>query len=344
MPDLENAQGILDVIKSINANGESGQLEITSRGTRGALLFNRGKLVDARLGSLHGFQAINAAASLRDVQFSFDNSVSTPHTSFIAPSERVVLMRFFGIEAANQAEIEDQVDDEVDWDITPEPVVPLAAVDDTPITDVEETPTVEVRPVVRVPFQQQPRSHVALYLVILLASVVGVIALMPRLNAPRQSEQAASTPPAVTVSQPESTIVTSDSPSTVVTAEQRDVKVQDLSGRWNVINTIQKTAYQSFGNMKIGFRLNIKQTGKDFTASGEKFSENGRNLPAGDRTPIRVTGSIDGDKVVATFVEEGAMRKTNGRFAWRLQRDGLAGTFVSNAANSSGKSAATKQP
>jgi hypothetical protein len=36
-------------------------------------------------------------------------------------------------------------------------------------------------------------------------------------------------------------------------------------------------------------------------------------LPAGDRTPIHVTGSIDGDRVVATFVEDGRMRRTNGR-------------------------------
>jgi hypothetical protein len=97
--------------------------------------------------------------------------------------------------------------------------------------------------------------------------------------------------------------------------------------------------------MEVGFRLRIKQTGKDFTATGVKFSENGRNLPQNSRTPIQVTGSIDGDKIVATFVEDGLMRRTNGRFVWKLQNGGgLTGTFASTAANSRGKSAATKQP
>ena len=97
--------------------------------------------------------------------------------------------------------------------------------------------------------------------------------------------------------------------------------------------------------MQIGFRLKIQQRGNDFTATGEKISENGRQLPARSRTPIRVTGSIDGDNVVATFIENGSMRKTNGRFSWRLQNENasLTGTFVTAAANSSGKSAATRE-
>ena len=127
---------------------------------------------------------------------------------------------------------------------------------------------------------------------------------------------------------------------------RRDPNVQDLSGEWKVINTVEKTAYKSFGNMELGFRLRIEQTGKDFTARGEKVSENGRNLPAASRTPIRVNGSIQGDKVVATFVEDGTTRRTNGRFIWKLQGENaaLSGTFVSAAANSSGKSAAIRQP
>ena len=121
-------------------------------------------------------------------------------------------------------------------------------------------------------------------------------------------------------------------------------KVQDLTGEWRVINTVQKTAYKSFDNMKVGFRLKINQQGKEFTGKGEKFSENGQTLSAAYRTPIHVIGSIDGDKVVGTFIEDGRMRRTNGHFVWKLQSGReLAGTFVSTAANSSGRSAVTKQ-
>jgi len=55
--------------------------------------------------------------------------------------------------------------------------------------------------------------------------------------------------------------------------------------------------------------------------------------------------SIDGDRVEAIFFESGALRKTNGRFVWRIdQASGrLNGTFASTAAGSSGKSAATRE-
>ena len=120
---------------------------------------------------------------------------------------------------------------------------------------------------------------------------------------------------------------------------------QNLTGRWKVVNVVEKTSYRSFSNLKIAFLLHIKQTGPNFTAEGEKLSENGRVLPATNRTPIRVTGSVDGERVEATFIEEGMRRKTSGRFVWRIEKAGagLTGTFDSTAARTSGKSAATKE-
>jgi hypothetical protein len=127
--------------------------------------------------------------------------------------------------------------------------------------------------------------------------------------------------------------------------EQNRSLAKDLTGEWKLINHVEKTAYRSFDNLELGFRLVINQNGSKFTANGEKVSENGRSLPASGRTPIQVIGSIEGDRVEATFFEEGKVRKTNGRFVWRIRRDGsgLEGTFVSSAARSSGKSAASRE-
>ena len=417
MSEIRNAHGIIDIIKSIASNHESGRLEISSSGTRGALLFNDGKLVDARLGSLKGFQAINAAVALRDVQLSFVHSAFTPHSGSIAPSERVVLSHFFGIEAAEMDQSHSN-EPEVDWTMTPEQVVPLAAIDVMQQDDLQDTPTIEARPVVAPVWEEPPaeaadiigetngpseqqlpvndnlithaprfplqRARVALYLVLILAFTAAIaVALLSKLKQAPQVASAAtsveskseqpvpessiaeakqepvshSKPPvkqvtskSPSVSQQQSKPVRSSSPLPAVSAEprdkfeQRDVNAHNLAGEWKVINTVEKTAYKPYDTMEVGFRLRIKQTGKDFTATGEKFSENGRNLPAKSRTPIKVSGSIDGDKIVATFIEDGLMRRSNGRFVWRLQSGGLTGTFVSTAANSSGKSAATKQP
>ena len=96
--------------------------------------------------------------------------------------------------------------------------------------------------------------------------------------------------------------------------------------------------------MKIGFDLAINQTGTTFTGNGHKISENGRSLPAGSRTPIQVNGSIIGDRIEATFIEEGTARKSNGKFVWRIDKAGrgLTGNFATTAARSRGKSAAMR--
>ena len=326
MSEMKSVSGILDVIKSITSNQESGRLEIVSSGTRGTLLFNEGKLVNARLGSLSGFPAVNAAVALRDVQVDFDHVTPASHLSSITPSERIVLKRFFGIEAAEMGEPAGTVEPEIDWNPAPEPVVPLNQAATIPLA-----------------FFSLPRLAVCLALLIGLA--VGAIALRSRFKAPQPSA------PVATVVESQPTPITEPKPEPEVKEvaaepERRAATVQDLTGEWHVVNTVQKTAYKSFGNMKVGFRLKINQHGKEFSGNGEKFSENGQTLPAASRTPIHVNGSIDGDKVVATFVEDGSMRKSNGRFVWKLQNGGnqLAGTFVSTAANSSGRSAMIKRP
>lgn len=343
MSEMKTAPAILDLIKSITANRESARLEIHASGTYGTLLFNEGRLVDARLGSLSGFQAVNAAVSLRDVEFNLDHVTPASHSSTITPSERIVLKRFFGIEAAEMEATSDVVEPNPDWNTTPEHVVPLTEVEEIPHIELEETPTVEVARVPPPPFAGVPKSAfssrplMAVSLALLLALTVGAFALRSKLKGRQETASVAqavepTATPLVNAERPES-------------SEPSAAQVQDLTGEWRVINTVEKTAYKTFDNMQVGFRLVINQSGKRFTAKGEKFSENGRALSVADRTPIRVTGSIDGDKVVATFVEDGTLRKTNGRFVWTLQKDGdaLAGRFVSSAAKSSGRSAVTKQ-
>lgn len=121
----------------------------------------------------------------------------------------------------------------------------------------------------------------------------------------------------------------------------------DLSGEWDLVNTIQQTSYPAYTNLRVGYHLVIHQNGNEFTADGEKVSENGAAMADSERTPIHVTGSIDFDQeiVTATFVEEGLRRQTSGRFAWTIiaNRKEMRGTFVSTAARSSGSSVVVRR-
>jgi hypothetical protein len=120
---------------------------------------------------------------------------------------------------------------------------------------------------------------------------------------------------------------------------------RDLSGVWNFVNTVDKTSYRTFADLEIGYRLVVTQDGANFTAEGEKILENGRRLPPHARSPIRVTGAVYRNTVQASFIEQGARRKTTGTFVWQVEQEGklMEGSFVSTAANSRGISIGTKE-
>src|SRR5690349_18955526 len=128
MNDAFGTQGILDVIRRLAARGATGRLQVTTGMTEGALFFARGQLVDARLGKLTGFQAINALVSVPDGRYEFDPSVTPPVESSIAPNERLLLKDFFGIDVAEEGHANDVAESWFEDESPPEQVVPLAAI------------------------------------------------------------------------------------------------------------------------------------------------------------------------------------------------------------------------
>lgn len=341
-------RGILQQIAIIAAKGASGRLDIVAGATEGALLFKDGKLVDARVGHLTGFQAINAVASMPEARSHFDASVVQPTSSSITQNERVVLKQFFGIETVDSKSLV--------------PTAPTGEVDEatvvtssvTSVSNQSAPPQSEMpqsEPAVIAPFYQ-PRSkapYITAFALAVLVIAVGVAAVLLR-DQFRERQSAASV---ATTGESVSRLVPAETTAPAETTVPAKAKVKndpataapDLTGTWKIVNTVHNTSYRSFQNLQIGFALSINQTGTTFTARGQKVSENGRSLPASSRTPIQVKGSIRGNTVEATFLEQGAARNTNGRFVWTMDRTGkgLSGTFSSTAARTSGKSAASRE-
>jgi hypothetical protein len=365
---------ILDVIDILSSLHESGRLQITTGMTEGAIFFDKGELVDARLGKLTGFQAINAVASIPDATFSFDPSAAPPVRSLITPNERRLLKDFFGIGGV-QHKLEEP--DVIGPDHSaPAQVVPLSEVEDRESSSVvhaqsmpatphfvdeeasarpptfteadagddevtlvgSNAPHREYRPAIAYASISKPgfrpKLLIAVLMILCAAVTFSIVYRFRTRNSPApatvQTSSAADVPP-----------VTNGGPAPAEVA----AGAPNLSGNWKVTNTVEQTSYQAFKNLEVGFDLAINQNGNEFTGRGQKVSENGRSLPATSRTPILVKGSINGDRVEATFSESGALRQTSGRFVWRIDKasGALTGTFVSSAARTSGKSAARKQ-
>ena len=322
-------RGILAAIGRLATLGATGRLEISAGTTDGAVSFDRGQLVDAQMGRLSGFQAINALAFIPDASFDFNPTIVPPRQSSITANERVLLKDYFGIDVSDRAAIDEELIPEVDDEVTDDEVTLVRPQVNPEPAVAPVAPAYISEPTARSTSRSTFRP--ALFLILLAVLVAAVaFALIYRF---RKTDSTAS------VAQPVQTVDAPQQPESAVTSN-----VPDLSGNWKVTNTVEQTSYQAYENMEIGFNVSINQAGKDFTGTGEKISENGRSLPSDGRTPIVVKGTIDGDRVEATFSENGATRKTNGRFVWRIDKGsgGLTGTFASSAARTRGKSAATK--
>ena len=116
----------------------------------------------------------------------------------------------------------------------------------------------------------------------------------------------------------------------------------DVSGQWELTNRVVSTDYDGFRGLNLGYRITLHQDGSRITGSGVKVTENGS--PASARTPITITGRIEGSSVVLTFTEQGSTRTSTGTFRWQLSPDGgsLRGSFWSDAANTNGPSSARR--
>jgi penicillin-binding protein 1A len=118
----------------------------------------------------------------------------------------------------------------------------------------------------------------------------------------------------------------------------------DLSGRWEVTNSVDETSDPALRGQRLSYRISLRQEGPKITGEGERMAENGSPLPDEERTAIHLTGVISGRQVSLQFVERGGRRISGGSFRWRLASGGgrMAGTFSSGAADSHGASLAAR--
>jgi hypothetical protein len=157
-------------------------------------------------------------------------------------------------------------------------------------------------------------------------------ALTPKVAPPAGVSRGVAPPPAAS------------SPKTdVAESSTRPATTGDLTGAWLVTNRIEQSNIDAFKGLTLGFRLDLDQSGHRVHGNGVKWQENGRVVPARNRTPITLEGTVEGRTVALTFTERGTRRTSHGRFEMELTADGaLTGRFSTDAAQSSGSARAMR--
>jgi hypothetical protein len=116
----------------------------------------------------------------------------------------------------------------------------------------------------------------------------------------------------------------------------------NLGGWWQVTNTGDATGAEARGART--YRIALRQEGSRVSGAGEEWEEGGRQLAAGARTRIELSGSIAGREVRLRYTERGPGGTASGTITWRLAGGGgeLSGTFSSAGSDARGASSAVR--
>lgn len=122
----------------------------------------------------------------------------------------------------------------------------------------------------------------------------------------------------------------------------------NLTGEWETAIEIDKTSHIPFKDLKIEYKLHLLQKEYELLGSGEKINE---TKPGGVKTAYlrkdRITNTVDGyyerkylgkSTVYLNINERGKIRDTRATFVLSFKdKNNLEGTFISTAADASGK-------
>lgn len=116
------------------------------------------------------------------------------------------------------------------------------------------------------------------------------------------------------------------------------VALSDLQGVWSMTTSVESATYPAYVGLRLGYVLELIQQGDRLTGTGQKVAENGRRLSGAARTPITVSGSVSGDRLILSFTEQGTRRSSDGKLVLHREDDEvLRGRFSSDAAQSGGR-------
>lgn len=117
----------------------------------------------------------------------------------------------------------------------------------------------------------------------------------------------------------------------------------DVTGSWRLATQVESTSYTRYEGLLLGYELELEQDGDRVTGIGRKMIENGSGISSRDQTSIAISGIVDGDRLMLTFIEGGTERSSRGAFVLQRKQDGtLRGRFTTNAARSSGSAEARR--
>lgn len=128
---------------------------------------------------------------------------------------------------------------------------------------------------------------------------------------------------------------------------------RNLTGEWEVTNTVLDTDYKPFGKLKVIWRMHVLQNGSVIIGSGEKIKDikpdnEVKEYEPTKRDTVEIHGSIERNylrksRVFINVSQVGQQRISRATYILKLVNDStLVGKFITTAGNSKGTSVFSK--
>mgnify|MGYP001612079388 CR=1 FL=1 len=123
----------------------------------------------------------------------------------------------------------------------------------------------------------------------------------------------------------------------------------NLTGEWEVINTVLETSYNPYLGLKVVWKMHILQNGNNISGSGEKIKDIEKigiekELEHSKRDSVEIEGYIENNylrknRLFISVKQDGQLRKTRATYTlYFVDDNNLSGGFISTAADTKGKS------
>lgn len=114
-------------------------------------------------------------------------------------------------------------------------------------------------------------------------------------------------------------------------------KTKDIHGKWKITCYIKSSSYRSYIGKSSGFKIYFTQEEGKICGKGEMCWVDDKEIPYEQHVPITIEGKADGEKIILSYVQNGARRTTVGEFNLEVDSENiLKGTFSGTAADSKG--------
>lgn len=116
----------------------------------------------------------------------------------------------------------------------------------------------------------------------------------------------------------------------------------NLAGEWLMTSKVTKADMKAYIGAEVQWKMFITESDNKIQGTAEKIKINGVDLDYNERTSLELNGTIEKNKLIINYTENGKVRKTSGIINSTFFKNKFSGKFSQTASSTQGTIAGNK--